>query len=114
MKISASLYSNRELPLPELVRQLDQYPVDYFHIDCADKAEVLADVASIRSYSQTPIDFHLITENPAPFLPRLRELKVEFLCYQYENLRSPDQVPADFPGRQGIWMLHKMLCPYVF
>ncbi|MEM7659885.1 MAG: hypothetical protein AAF399_27475, partial [Bacteroidota bacterium] len=49
MKISASLFSNKTLPLEDLVRQLDQSGTDYFHLDCADDPRVLEKIATIRS-----------------------------------------------------------------
>ncbi|MEQ9230878.1 MAG: hypothetical protein RIF46_09340, partial [Cyclobacteriaceae bacterium] len=93
MKISASLYSNKDKSLQELVTELDKCHIDYFHIDCNDEPSVFDDIKEIRGYSKTPIDLHIITDNPDPYLDLLREVSVERVCFQLENLKTKIDLP---------------------
>lgn len=88
MKISASVYSNKEKTLEALVQELDRYEVDFFHIDCNDNPAVFKDIAQIRSLSKTPIDLHIITAEPEKYVDGIAETKPELVCFQYENLPS--------------------------
>lgn len=99
MKISASLYSNKDKPLEQLVAELDKCHIDYFHIDCNDNLSVFEDVKKIRAISRTAIDMHIITDNPAPYIEKLKEVPVERVCFQYENLGSKLDLPK-IPGTQ--------------
>ena len=36
MKISASIYSNKTQDLPEVIKDLDEHQIDFFHVDCND------------------------------------------------------------------------------
>lgn len=93
MKISASLYSNKDKPRKELVAELDKCHIDYFHIDCNDDPSVFDDIREIRKYSRTPMDMHIITDNPEPYLDLLRETPVERVCFQVENLPKKLNIP---------------------
>lgn len=97
MKISASLYSNKEKSLEELAGDLDRCHIDYFHIDCNDNPAVFDDIRRIRTFSKTPIDLHIITEKPDQYLELLKEVPVERVCFQYENLKRKISLPK-LPG----------------
>ncbi len=88
MKISASVYSSKEGSLNETVANLDAHGIDYLHIDCRDNPSVFDDIESIRSYSDTPIDLHLITSNPEQYFERINALGVELVTLQYEDLQG--------------------------
>lgn len=94
MKISASLYSNKDKPQKELITELDKCSIDYFHIDCNDDPSVFDDIREIRKSSKTPIDLHIITENPQLYLDVLYETPVERVCFQFENLPKKLDIPA--------------------
>lgn len=93
MKISASVYSANK-NLTELIQELDQYDVDYFHIDCRDDISVFKDIEQIRSISNTPVDLHLITATPEKYYDLIREHRIEKVTFQYENL--PENVTFPF------------------
>ena len=93
MKISASLYSNKEKKRSDLVAELDKCQIDYFHIDCNDDPSVFEDIKEIRTYSKTPIDLHIITDHPEQYLDLLKETPVERVCFQYENLKGKLELP---------------------
>ena len=102
MKISASVYSNKSLPLSEVIRELDQCGIDYFHIDCLDDLSVFDDIAKIRQWSSTPIDLHIISSEPQKFVEGIKEHKVDFVAFQHEDLLSPNDFPGDLDCRLGI------------
>ncbi len=86
LKISASVYSNKDKPLDALVQELDRYQVDFFHIDCNDNPDVFKDIEQIRTISKTPVDLHIISSEPERFFGGIASTKPEFVCFQYENL----------------------------
>lgn len=88
MKISASVYSSKDTPLKEVVKDLDQHGIDYLHIDCRDDESVFDDIKEIRTYSQTPIDLHLITASPEKYFDRINELGIEHVTFQHEDLEG--------------------------
>lgn len=102
MKISASIYSSRDKELPDLARELDAYTVDFFHIDCMDDPSVFADISRLREFSDTPVDLHLITPEPARYWPLIREQHVEYVTLQYENLPNKPEIPLNLTAQLGL------------
>ena len=89
MKISASIYAyNNRMSLSEIVKTLDMLYIDSFHVDCNDDISVFDDINFIRSISNTPIDLHIITDNPAKYYDLIEKYNIEFVLFQYENLTS--------------------------
>lgn len=88
MKISASVYSQKDKSLPELVKELDKHQIDLFHIDCNDDMSVFADIEEIRKHSNTPIDLHIISSAPQKFFEEINRLHIENVTFQYENLKE--------------------------
>ncbi|HEY4799377.1 MAG TPA: hypothetical protein VII99_09910 [Bacteroidia bacterium] len=102
MKISASLYSGKGKSLAELVSELDDYSVDYFHIDCNDDLKVFEDIKAIRKLSKTPIDLHIISSEPEKFFSHIAETNVELVTFQFENLKKKLEVPKEIKTRLGL------------
>ena len=102
MKISASIYSSQSEDLNKLVRELDAYQSDFFHIDCNDNPSVFDDIRKIKTYSNTPIDLHLITENPQKYFEQIKELNIASLTLQYEALTKDFILPEDLGCEFGI------------
>lgn len=102
MKISASVYSGKGKTLSKLVKELDDFHVDYFHIDCNDDLSVFDDIKSIRKQSKTPIDLHIISSNPEKFYKKIIETDVEFVTFQYENLKKEIVVPKEVKSQLGL------------
>ncbi|MGB3585666.1 MAG: CBS domain-containing protein [Tunicatimonas sp.] len=86
MKISASLYSNQDKSLKELVQELDALRIDSFHIDCNDNPAVFDDIREIRQLSKTPIDLHIISAEPEKYFPLIAEHQIEYVQFQYETM----------------------------
>ena len=105
MKISASIYARASVgdvhSLEATVRALDAHRVDYLHVDCADDPAVFDDIRRIRQWSSTPIDLHLIAADPKPYYPLLRELGIELVSVQAEQLDGALDVPDDLIPRFG-------------
>jgi ribulose-phosphate 3-epimerase len=102
MKISASLYAQPGADLESTVRSLDAHRVDYLHLDCRDDASVFDDARKVRRISRTPLDLHLISARPLPYLDRVRELDVELFSVQHENLEGGLELPEDLLPRFGL------------
>ncbi|MFN8285824.1 MAG: CBS domain-containing protein [Chitinophagales bacterium] len=102
MKISASIYSNKSKDLAQIVRELDAHDIDMFHVDCRDDLNVFEDIRQIRSLSSTPIDLHIISAEPEKFLPAIQELKIEYVSFQYENLKELPKLPKGSATKYGL------------
>lgn len=102
MKISASIYSQNQVALTELIRNLDAHRIDYFHVDCNDDVRVFDDIQTIRTVSKTPVDLHIITDNPEKYWDLLRKTPVELVTFQHENLKSDLIIPSDIKSKIGI------------
>jgi len=106
MKISASIYSNPSKSLRDIVYELDSYHVDFLHVDCNDDPGVFDDIKAVREISMTPIDLHIITDNPENYYQGIIDNKVEFVCFQYENLKRPLEIPEAIDARLGIALMN--------
>lgn len=102
MKISASIYSDRSRPLKEVIMDLVDHKVDLLHVDCNDDLSVFDDIEQIRSWTDTPIDLHIISETPEKYHSLLLQHPVEFVTFQYEQLPKGYQMPVEIPGKRGL------------
>jgi len=102
MKISASVYSSKSQMLPEIIKDLDVHGADFFHIDCNDDLGVFDDIAEIKRLSKTPVDLHIISSEPEKFFEKIVELKVDYVTFQYENLKSELTIPENISAKLGL------------
>ncbi len=102
MKISASIYSDKKRPLEEVIKDLTEHQVDMLHVDCNDDLSVFEDIKKIRQLCDLPIDLHIITEDPEKYYPFLEENPVEYVTFQYENLKKELNLPSTIKGKKGI------------
>lgn len=102
MKISASIYSDKKRPLQEVVMDLVDHQVDLLHVDCNDDLSVFDDIAAIRNWCDLPIDLHIITADPSNYYDLLRKNPVEYITFQYEDLKVPLEIPKDISGKKGL------------
>ena len=102
MKISASIYSDNKRPLKEVIDDLIDHKVDLLHVDCNDDLTVFQDIAQIRTWTNTPIDLHIISETPEKYFDLLRQNPVEYVTFQYEQLKEGFAIPADISGKKGL------------
>lgn len=102
MKISASLYSSKTRPLAPLIEELDQCHIDLFHIDCNDDPSVFEDIREIRKISNTPIDIHIISDQPEKYFSQIASMELEYVTFQYEHLTTPLTFPKAPKTRFGL------------
>lgn len=102
MKISASIYSDKNRPLKETIQDLVNHNVDLLHVDCNDDLSVFEDIQKIREWCSIPIDLHIITEKPSKYYQLLEENPVEYVTFQYENLKEELKLPSTIQGKKGL------------
>lgn len=102
MKISASIYSDKNRPLKEVINDLVDHQIEVLHVDCNDDLNVFNDIAEIRSWCSVPIDLHIITDEPEKYFDLLIKHPVEYLTFQYEDLKSPLKIPTEIKSKKGI------------
>lgn len=102
MKISASVYSSKSQSLPEIIKDLDVHGADFFHIDCNDDLSVFDDIAEIKQLSNTPVDLHIISKEPEKFYKKIKENKVDYVTFQYENLKDILTIPDGVSAKLGL------------
>ena len=102
MKISASIYSDKKRPLNEVIEDLVEHQVDLLHVDCNDDLSVFDDIKAIREICALPIDLHIITETPSKYYKLLEENPVEYITFQYEDLKEKLLIPSTVTGKRGI------------
>lgn len=101
VKISASIYST-SAELEKVVKDLDAHRIDLFHVDCNDDVNVFNDIEKIRSISKTPVDLHIISDDPEKYFPLLEKTPCDYVTFQYENLPGKLNVPASIKGILGL------------
>lgn len=106
MKISASIYSNPDKSLREIVRVLDGCHVDYLHVDSNDDLTVFNDIGEIRPYSSTPVDLHVISSTPEAFFEGIMDEEVEMVSFQVENFKKPLEIPDSMQCTLGIAIMN--------
>lgn len=103
MKISASIYSDKENNLIDTIHALNDSHVDLIHVDCNDDLQVFKDIAVMQEHSNIPIDLHIITDNADRYYPLLEKFDIDYVTFQYENLIDKKlTIPADFSGQLGL------------
>lgn len=101
MKISASIYStSRELK--DVITDLDAHRIDLFHVDCNDEPRVFDDIRRIREWSRTPVDLHIISNEPEKYFPLLENTPCDYVTFQYENLPHKLTIPSSIKGKLGL------------
>jgi len=103
LKISASIYSDKENDVLTTVRNLDSNNVDMIHVDCKDDLNVFADIEIMQQNTQIPLDLHIITNDPKRFYPALETFDIEYVTFQYEDLDDKKlNIPKEFTGKLGL------------
>ena len=102
MKISASIYSDKKRPLKDVVLDLVAHQVDLLHVDCNDDVSVFEDIKKIRTWCDLPIDLHIITPYPSKYKDLIRDNPVEYVTFQYEDLKEKIEFASNFTGKKGL------------
>lgn len=102
MRISASIYSDKQRSLEETIKDLAVHKVDLLHVDCNDDPRVFDDIKLVRTWCTIPIDLHIITKTPSKYYDLLRETPVEYVTFQLEDLTEELNIPSDITGKKGL------------
>ena len=103
MKISASIFSDSEKNILTTIDNLNSYHVDVIHVDCKNRFSIFDDIKTIRENSTLPIDLHIITENPEAYYPGIIEYNIDYVTFQYEDLKEKTlTIPSEYKGKLGI------------
>ena len=101
MKVSASIYARSKID-SALLNMLEDYKVDFIHIDCNDNMSVFDDIRWIKSKTKLPIDLHIISNRPSKFYEVLAELNLDYVTFQYENLEEELILDSKIKSKIGI------------
>jgi len=105
VKIGASIMCANMLNLAEDIYNLDRAMVDYFHIDIMDGHFVpnlalsFDLIRQIKTITNTPIDVHLMVDNPIVYIQQLYDLKVEYVSFHVSSCRYPFRLIDDLKKR---------------
>jgi pentose-5-phosphate-3-epimerase/CBS domain-containing protein len=102
MKLSASLYASKTDSPLNLVGQLDDFGVDFWHVDSIENLDVFADIQAIHNISTTPVDLHIITKKPENFLQQIEQQKPSRVSFQIEELPSGFEFPKFSETKVGL------------
>jgi pentose-5-phosphate-3-epimerase/predicted transcriptional regulator len=103
MKISASIYSDKDNTLASTIKALNDSHVDLIHVDCNDELGVFKDIEVMIEKSTIPIDLHIITSDATKYYPYLIQLDIDYVTFQYEDLIDKNfEIPAEFQGQIGL------------
>ncbi len=95
IRVAPSLMCANALHLQKDIEDLDHAGVDLFHVDIMDGhftrnlAMNLEIVTRIKTITRTPIDVHLMVDNPESYLLSLQELQVEYVSFHIEATNQP-------------------------
>ena len=90
MKISASIYSNKNKTLAEIAQDLVLHNIDMAHVDCNDDGRVFEDISWINRNTDIPVDLHIIAEHPEQYFDLIASLDIKTLSLQYENIKNKE------------------------
>ncbi len=94
-KIAPSLMSANYLNLEKDIADMDKACVDLYHVDIMDGHFVknlsmnLDIIRQIKYITNTPMDVHLMVDNPQDYLSKLEELRIENICFHMEATNNP-------------------------
>jgi len=102
VKFAASLMCANYLNIAEDIRKLDKAKIDYFHIDIMDGHYVpnlamnLNMIEKLKEITNTPMDVHLMVDNPEEYIKKLANLKVEYVSFHFSVSDYPFRLIDSF------------------
>jgi len=100
-RIAPSLMCSNLLHLQKDIEDLDRAGADIFHIDVMDGHFVpnlalnLEVVRQIKTVTKTPVDVHLMVDNPELYLRSIREMNIEYASFHIEVAKHPLRLIRD-------------------
>jgi len=107
MKISASIYSNKNSDILSTLKDLETNNIDLIHIDCNNDLSVFNEIEIIRKNTTLKIDFHLISDNPFVFFEQIKKYNIDQLTFQFENLPLNFQIPPKIAKKVGLALMNQ-------
>ncbi|MDD6271998.1 MAG: ribulose-phosphate 3-epimerase [bacterium] len=89
MKVSVSILSS-SIKASDITKKLDMSLADYIHLDIMDgkfvenKTWTFSEVKKIISYSNLPLDVHLMVKDPLKYLEDYALLNTSYFTFHYE------------------------------
>lgn len=102
VKFAASLMCANYLNIEEDIKKLDKAKIDYFHIDIMDGHYVpnlamnLNMIEQLKEITNTPMDIHLMVDNPEYYIKKLANLKVEYVSFHFSVSDYPFRLIDSF------------------
>ena len=93
MKVSVSILSSKIKPA-DITKKLDSSNADYIHLDIMDgkftenKTWTFSEVKKIISYSNLPLDVHLMVNNPEKYIEDYAMMNTSYLTFHYEAVKD--------------------------
>lgn len=111
IKIAPSILSADFLNLEKELKSIEEAGADIVHLDVMDGHFVpnltfgLPIIEQIRQSTDLPVDVHLMVTNPELYLPKLGQLKIDYVSFQQEtvfHLHRQIRVLKDLNVKAGI------------
>lgn len=125
MKVGVSILSS-SIKAQDIVKQLDISEADYIHVDIMDgkfvpnKSWTYSEIKKIVSFSNLPLDVHLMVSDPGKYIEDYALLNTHYLTFHYEavsDIESMIQLVKDYGIRVGVAINPKtsaeVLFPYL-
>lgn len=93
MKVNVSILSNDLKPI-DIIKKLDNSKCDRVHIDIMDgkfvknKTWTFSEIKKLTSYSQLPLDVHLMVEKPEKYIEDYALLNTNDIIFHYEAVKD--------------------------
>lgn len=97
MKVSVSILSSSIKP-QDIAKKLDKTNANYIHIDIMDgkfvenKTWTISEIKKITSYSQLPLDVHLMVDNPKKYIEDYALLNTNDIIFHYEAVKDVNEM----------------------
>ena len=95
VRLSPSLMCANYLHLEKDIKELDKAQVDFYHIDIMDGHFVpnlslnFDMIRSLKAATKTPMDVHLMVDNPGSYIPIIDQIRPENVAFHIETLNHP-------------------------
>ena len=97
MQVSVSVLSS-SIKASDIVKKLYNTSADYIHLDIMDgkfvenKTWTFGEIKKITSYSNLPLDVHLMVNNPEKYIEDYAMLNTTYLTFHYEAVKDVDNM----------------------
>ena len=106
MKVSVSILSST-IKAQDIVKKLDNTTCDFIHVDIMDgkfvenKTWTYSEIKKIVSYSNKPLDVHLMVEKPKKYIEDYAMLNTDRIIFHYEATKDIDEM-IDYVKNYGL------------